>query len=328
MKVGIVGGTGNMSTHIVNELLNQGHEVVCFNRGISGALPEGVRLVKGDRNDREQFEKAAQHEKLDAAIDLMSYTPEDAASSLKAFRGVKHFIYTSTVVTYDNNYRWFPVTEDHPQASPVWYGQSKIAAERLLLEAHYREKFPVTILRPSTTYGYKRVVRQIAVESSWVDRILKGKPVLMLGDGKAIHHFLHVKDAAKGYAGVLGKEHCIGQAYNLVNPRPTNWINYYQTAMKILGKEVELVGVPTQILTAINAEKFWFAEGIFQNNCFFSAAKIQRDVPEFQPTISLEEGLKDVLTYLIENNLIENSDTITWEDEIIEAMRKVKNIQI
>lgn len=328
MKVAVVGGTGNISAHIVDALLEGGHEVVCINRGITGTPPPGVGLLKGDRNDREWFEKAAQEAQFDAAIDMMSYTPEDAASSLRAFRGVKHFLYTSTVVTYDTNYRWFPVTEDHPQKSDVWYGQSKIAAERLLWAAHYQENFPLTILRPSTTYGYKRVVRQLAVESSWIDRIRKGKPVLMLGDGKSIHHFLHVKDAAKGYAAVLGKAHCIGQAYNLVNPAHTDWITYYKTAMKVLGREVELVGVPTQILTAINAEKFWFAEGIFANNCFFSAAKIQRDVPEFKPAISLEEGLRDVFEHLIRHNLIENSDDIAWEDEIIAAMRQTATIKI
>jgi hypothetical protein len=100
------------------------------------------------------------------------------------------------------------------------------------------------------------------------------------------------------------------------------------SVMKVLGREVELVGVPTQVLTAINAEKFWFAEGIFSNNCFFSAAKIQRDVPEFHPAISLEEGLRDVLSHLIDHNLIEDSDSIAWEDEIIEAMRKTTSIKI
>ena len=57
MKICVVGGTGNISSSIVNLLLKQNHEIVCFNRGIRNTLPNGVRLIKGDRSDTENFEK-------------------------------------------------------------------------------------------------------------------------------------------------------------------------------------------------------------------------------------------------------------------------------
>ena len=63
MKICVVGGTGNISSSIVNLLLNQNHEVVCFNRGIRDTLPNGVRLIKGDRFDTKNFEKVIQLEK-------------------------------------------------------------------------------------------------------------------------------------------------------------------------------------------------------------------------------------------------------------------------
>ncbi|MFA6292038.1 MAG: NAD-dependent epimerase/dehydratase family protein, partial [Victivallales bacterium] len=69
MKIGIVGGTGNISESIVRLLLAQGHEVVCVNRGMSGSVPaEGVRSIKMDRKDCGNFEKAMQSERFDAAI--------------------------------------------------------------------------------------------------------------------------------------------------------------------------------------------------------------------------------------------------------------------
>ena len=55
MKIGIVGGTGNISSSIVSLLLKQGHEVVCFNRGQRGNLPPDVRLIQGDRKDSKAF---------------------------------------------------------------------------------------------------------------------------------------------------------------------------------------------------------------------------------------------------------------------------------
>ena len=50
MKICIVGGTGNISSSIVDLLIKSKHEVVCFNRGLRGSLPKNVRLIKGDRS--------------------------------------------------------------------------------------------------------------------------------------------------------------------------------------------------------------------------------------------------------------------------------------
>ncbi len=68
MKIGIVGGTGNISQAIVQLLLEKGHDVVCFNRGESAPLPESAGLIQGDRNDRPEFERLMQAENFDAAI--------------------------------------------------------------------------------------------------------------------------------------------------------------------------------------------------------------------------------------------------------------------
>ena len=309
-------------------LVQQGHEVTCVNRGISDTLPGNVRLLQGDRHDRAWFEKAMQQEKFDAAIDMICFTPEDAASSLAAFRGVRHFIHTSTVTTYGEQFDWLPVTEDHPLRPTVPYGANKVAADNLFLEAWYREGFPVTILKPSTTYGPRRVLRQIGLDTTFVDRIRKGKPILMLGDGKAIHHLLYVDDAAKAFVGALGRERCIGQVYNVVNPDHTDWETYLRTAMKALGREVDLVGVPTDTLIAIDKNKFAMAKFIFAQNCFYSSARIQRDVPEFQPAVSLEEGLRRSFQYLDAKGLVEDSDAHTWEDRVIAAQRQVGTIAI
>lgn len=323
MRVVVVGGTGNISTSIVRLLLEKGHDVTCFNRGISDCPFSGdVRIIHGDRNDRETFEKTMQREKFDAAIDMISFTPEDAASSIRAFRDVGHFIHCSTVVTYGTKFEWLPVTEDHPVKPQNEYGKAKAAADRLLLEAYYRDNFPVTIIKPSTTYGPKRVLRQIGLDTMWIDRIRKGKPLLICGDGIALHHFLYVDDAAKAFVGALGKEHCIGQVYNMVHPKQMDWNEYHRTAMKVLGTEVELVGVTLKDLMRIDEKRFKMCNDIFAHNVSYSSAKIMRDIPEFRPEISLEEGFRRTIEYLDRNGLVPDSDKETWEDRIIEVRRK------
>ncbi|HZM23214.1 MAG TPA: NAD-dependent epimerase/dehydratase family protein, partial [Anaerolineales bacterium] len=100
MKICIVGGTGNISQSIVQLLLKHGHEVMCFNRGQRTTIPDGVRLIQGDRRNREDFEQKMQAEKFDAAIDMICFNAEDAESSVRAFRGVGWFVQTSTTCTY------------------------------------------------------------------------------------------------------------------------------------------------------------------------------------------------------------------------------------
>ena len=119
--------------------------------------------------------------------------------------------------TYGVDYDWLPVTEDHPIHPISEYGRNKHAADEVYLQAHHDFGFPVTLVKPSTTYGPQMGVnRQIAREFSWLDRIRKGKPVVVCGDGKAVHQFLHIDDAAKGFVGLLGMGVCSDGAFGLM----------------------------------------------------------------------------------------------------------------
>lgn len=320
MRVVVVGGTGNISTSIVRRLLDEGHDVTCVNRGTTSA-PEGVETIVVDRQDRERFESAVQAGRFDAAIDVIAFTPDDVRSSIRAFRDVGHVIHTSTVTVLGERFDWLPVTEDHPVRPTVPYAAQKAEAERVLLEAHYGSGFPVTIMRPSTTYGPKRALRQLGIDSTWVSRIRAGKPIIKVGDGRVTHHLLHVDDAALGFVGALGKAHCVGQIYHLVHPHHTTWEEFHAAAMRVVGREVEQVGVPAQVLEAIDEQRFLFATKVFAHNILFSADKVQRDIPEFRPTVTVDEGLAATVEYIDANGL--GAETDDLEDRIIAAQRGV-----
>ena len=321
MKVLVVGGTGNISTSIVRLLLEQGHEVTCVNRGETGVSPEGVETLILDRRDEERFEATIQARSFDAAIDMIAFTPSDVRSSMRAFRDIGHVVHTSTVTVLGERFDWLPVTEDHPVRPSVPYAAAKADAERVLLEAHYGSGFPVTIIRPSTTYGPRRPLRQLGLDSTWVHRIREGKPIIKVGDGRATHHLLHVDDAALAFAGALGRQHCIGQTYHLVHPRHTTWEEFHAAQMRAVGREVEQVAVPAAVLEAIDPQRFLFATKVFAHNMLFSAAKIQRDIPEFQPTVTVDHALAGTIEHIDSQGLGLDSDDL--EDRIIAAQRDV-----
>lgn len=328
MKIAIVGGTGNISTSIVNLLLQGGHDVTCYNRGMSGSLPEGIRHIRGDRNDRDAFERSMQEGRFDAAIDMMGFSAEDARSSIRAFRGVGHFVQCSTVCTYGVDFDWMPVTEDHPLRPTTAYGRGKADADAVYLGACYAEGFPVTIIKPSTTYGPKQgLLRQIARDYSWLDRIRKGKPILT-GDGSLAHQFLHVEDAAKAFVGVLLKPHCLGQTYNMVNRGFTRWAEYHRAAMNVIGRQVDMVCITADALEAVDRNLFAYYLEMFAYDLYFSPEKLYRDVPEFHPMVSLEQRMTGVLEAMDRTGMIPDSDAIHWEDRLIEAQRAVSNTSI
>lgn len=325
MKICVVGGTGNISTGIVKLLVEQDHEVICFNRGESGAPPAGVRVIRGDRGDQAAFEEAMQRERFDAAIDMICFDADQAASSIRAFRDVKHFVMCSTVCTYGVDSDWFPTTEDHPLRPIIDYGRNKVAADNLFLDTFHRDGFPVTIIKPSTTYGARTgLLRQVASDFSWIDRVRKGKPILVCGDGNAIHQFMHVDDAPPAFAGVLGKEHCLGRTYNMVHDRYWTWAAYHRTAMEVIGREVELVGVPFADLERFDVPGFDICRDIFRHHTYYSVDNLLHDVPEFRPRLSLAEGLRQVLDVMDREGRVPNSDDVDWEDHIIERQRRVR----
>ena len=326
MRVCVVGGTGNISTSTVKLLLELGHEVTCFNRGQRGGAPEGARVIVGDRLERDRFEETMQQEAFDAAIDVICYNREDALSDVRAFCGVGHFIQVSTVCTYGVDYDWFPVTVDHPLRPITEYGSNKVAADEVFLEAFKQEQFPATVVKPSTTYGPQMgILRQIAWDFSWINRVVEGRPILICGDGHAFHQHLHVDDAALCFAHMLGRTKCIGQTYNMVPEGFTPWRRYHETAMKVLGSTVEMVGLSCDDLERFEVPTVRICRNIFSHNGYYDAQQLFADVPEFRPRISLEEGMRRVFESMREEDKIPPSEPGGWEDTIIARVESMRS---
>lgn len=323
MKVAVIGGTGHISGSLVARLLQLGYEVTCCNRGKSGPAPDDARQLSIDRQDREAFETAMRREKFDAVIDMICFTREDAESAMRACPEVGQYVQISTVCTYGIRLARLPAAEDHPLHPVTPYGRHKVEADEAYLQAWRTSGFPVTVVKPSTTYGPKiGLLRQVAWEFSWIDRVRKGKPIVVCGDGNALHQFLHVDDAAVGIAGVLGKAHCLGETYNLVDRGFTTWADYHRTAMAAIGNECELVGIPLAELLAEDPRRFGICGDIFAHHAYYNAEKLFRDVPEFRPKIGLREGMGRVLEQMDREGRIPESDAETWEYDLVRKHRR------
>ena len=322
MKVIVIGGTGNISREVVAALLRKNHEVVLFNRGRNPDLPPAdVRVIKGDRRNRGDFEAKMLAEKFDAAIDMICFDLEDAASSLRAFRGrVEHLIHCSTVMTYGPPFAGIHLDETAPLNGISDYALGKIAADQLLLQAHLDDSFPVTIFKPSLTFGANVLLPQVGGGGSWIHRLRQGKPLLSAGDGLNYFQFLPSKYAGIAFAAVLGRKPSLGEVYNLVHPVPRTWDQWHREVGEALGVEVKLVHVPQETLIAISPSRFGGLADNFGHTQVFDGSKLAALVPEFQPEESLVTSIRESIAWMDRHNLAPESHDGGLEDRIIALM--------
>lgn len=324
-RVAVIGGYGNIGLGVTRQLLEQGYEVTVITLPMEGENPvPGTRRIQVDRRDAEGFKRALKGEKFEYAMDFACFTREDAEQDHEIFRDVEHMVAVSTGAAYGPLYGCEIPIREYMRRQPVWgYGITKKEAEDFFFEKFDREGFPITLFRPTVSYGRQRViVRQIASDNSWIDRIRKGKPIVT-GNPYILRNFLYVDDAAGAFTGAIRHDWCKGQAYNLGAMRCYDWGTYHKTMMEILGREVEIVEVPLATLQA--SPHFEVSPMITTNfiyNGYYAGDKIARDIPEFCPKTDLKTGLTKQLEFLEQNSLIPDSDQLAWEDELIEAQKQ------
>lgn len=330
MKVLVIGGTGNISRGIVAALLARNYEVVLFNRGQhADPPPPDVRVIKGDRQHRDDFEAKVSAENWDAVIDMISFNAEDAASAIRACQGrIGHFVQCSTVMTYGPPFSGINLPETAPLQGTSGYGLNKVAADNLLLEAHANDGFPVTIFKPSYTHGPgMHLHRQVGGDGNWIDRLRKGKPILSAGDGLNYFQFLASRDAGDAFAEVLGKSECIGEIYNIVHPQARTWDEWHRAAAAALGVDIDIVHVSQETLIAMAPERFSGLRGNFGHTQIFSHEKLAQVLPDFCPQIPVTESVAENIEWMDKHNLVPNSDADDLEDRVIEAIRNLPRIR-
>jgi nucleoside-diphosphate-sugar epimerase len=319
MRVVVVGGTGNISVAVVRSLLEFGHDVTVYNRGQTDRpVPVGVRVLLGNRADRADFEATMQAERFDVAIDMICYTADDAESDIRAFRGVQQVIHTSTMAVFGGPLLEKPITEDSPRNPVIPYGHHKVAADEVLTAAHARGEIPVTILMPAQTWGYQPVLlRQLDRDARWLDRIRRGKPILITHEGELIWPNCHSDDAGVAYAAAVGRSACLGQSYILTGTRVTTWRDYHEQVAAALGCRITLVDAPAELLIRAWPENTRLLASESRWNRVYSLAKIQRDIPEFQPGIQMIDRVPELVARLDERGLIEDARSDETEDRIV-----------
>jgi nucleoside-diphosphate-sugar epimerase len=302
MKILFLGGTGIISTACTALAAQRGMEVTLLTRGQHAAdLPSSVKTLRGDANDPALVQKL-EHTSFDAVVDFIAFTPTDVERDLALFRGrTRQFVFISSASAYQKPATDYLITESTPLANPYWeYSRNKIACEERLLRAYREEGFPATIVRPSLTYGETLIP---LVLNSWqqsytaIDRMIRGKKMIVPGDGSSLWVTTHNTDFAKGLVGLLGHEQAIGHAFHITSDEVLTWDQMFRIVGNAVGVEPQLVHVPSDFIAACWPDKKGTLTGDKAVSVVFDNAKIKRFVPGYCATTSFAEGVRRSLAW-------------------------------
>ena len=298
MNVLVIGGTGAISTAIVDRLHALSHHVTVFNRGIHKArYRDTPEIITGDKQNKEQFRQLLKDRNFDGVIDMISFNAEDAALTLDALghRG-HHFVFTSTAATYRRPVRKLPVTEDCEIISreeESSYGYNKAMMDRFL-QVKMKE-IPITIIKPSLTYGIgTQIVGVMRNSYGIVKRLREHKPIVVFGDGTNPWTWTFAPDLAKAYAGVVSRTICYGETYHATSDDHHVWDDLYTEFGKCVGEKPRLVHISTEMLMKVSPELF---TNLYQEKMYagiFDNSKIRSAVPEFICEYTLEKTVKAI----------------------------------
>lgn len=262
MRSLIIGGTRNIGPSIVHGLLQEGHAVTVFNRGLTpDDLPAQVERLHGDRGNLQQMTTVLADRKFDYVIDTSLYTGREAEDAVKLFRNrMGRYIFISTGQVYlvrlgvqrpfkESDYPGPVMPEpdkaDESEHSNWLYGFDKRQAEDIFARAFAEDGFPFTSLRlpmvNSERDHYDRLY-------GYFLRLKDGGPILVPDDGGAPVRHVYGDDVVQAILRLIKSDKGKGEAYNIGQDESISLTEVLQTMAAMMKVPLLLKEVPRSAL--------------------------------------------------------------------------------
>jgi len=323
MRALFIGGTGIISTAITKLFSEMGGELYLLNRGNRNSqLPENVKCIQADINDEAAVKEFLADLSFDVVADFIAFTEEHVKRDYRLFsEKTKQYIFISSASAYQKPPLSYPITESTPLINPYWeYSRNKICCEEYLVKQHRENGFPATIVRPSHTYDDSYLPLE-----GWqvARRLINGKPVIIHGDGTSLWTLTHSSDFAKGFVGLMGNVHAIGEAIHITSDELLTWNQIYAIIADALGVKLKAVHVTSDFIAACSLnDQRGNLIGDKANNAIFDNSKLKRLVPGFVATTRFDQGIRKTIANIMSNPALQKEDLNydLWCDRVIDAM--------
>jgi nucleoside-diphosphate-sugar epimerase len=302
MKVLYIGGTGIISSACSEVVVSRGADLFHLRRGrTERPVPPGIRVLRGDARDPSSVRSALGEHRFDVVVDFIAFTPDHIALDIDLFRErTSQFVFISSASAYVKPPTSLPITESTPLKNPFWpYSRAKIACEEALITAYREQGFPMTIVRPSHTYDCTLFPCHGGYTA--VDRMRRGKPVVVHGDGTSLWTLTHHLDFARAFVGLLGNPRAVGEAFHITSDEWLTWDQIHRMLADAAGVATELVHVSSETIAAHDAEWGGSLIGDKAHSLVFDNAKVKRFVPGWEATIPFSSGAREIMAYYDEH---------------------------
>lgn len=299
MKVLFIGGTGIISSACSQLAIERGIDLYLLNRGqtTSRPIPQGAKIIQGDIRDPQSARAALGKHSFDVVVDWIAFVTQHIQADLDLFRGrTGQYVFISSASAYQTPPASLPVTESTVLDNPFWlYSRNKIACEEMLVRAYRDEKFPATIVRPSHTYD--KTLLPFDGGYTVVDRMRKGKKVIVPGDGTSLWTLTHHKDFAKAFVGLLGQPAAIGDVFHITSDEWLSWNQIFEIVARAAGTEAKMAHIPSELIAAYDPD---WGDGLLgdkAHSMIFDNSKVKRLVPDFRATIPFARGAEEIMAW-------------------------------
>lgn len=293
----VTGGAGFIGSHLAEDLLRRGHDVVVVDDLSGGAkdnLPAGARFVEGSINDVDLVNRLFSRERFRFVYHLAAYAAEGLSHFIKRFNynnnligsvnlinasvnsSVECFVFASSIAVYGTSLD-LPLTEETPPSPEDSYGIAKLAVEQELRSCKEMFDLDYIVFRPHNVYGERQNIgdKYRNVVGIFMNQILQGKPMTVFGDGSQTRAFSYIDDVAPVIAGSVETPDAYNQIFNIGADEAYSVEELARCVARAMGVQPEILYAPARNEVA---------------HAYSSHQKV-RDVFGLQPPTSLEEGL-------------------------------------
>lgn len=334
MKALFIGGTGTISMAISQKLSQMPEwELYLINRGNkNSSLPTNIHQIKADINDEKKVEELLGDLSFDVVCDFIGFTTEHVERDYRLFHNrTRQYIFISSASAYQKPLSSPIINESTPLANPYWqYSRNKIACEEFLMKMYRENGFPITIVRPSHTYGDYSVPLGVHGKlGSWqvLKRMIEQKPVIIHGDGTSLWTMTHNSDFAKGFVCLMGNIHAIGEAFQITSDESLTWNQIYQTIANHLNVPLKACHISSEFLASTSDyDLMGSLIGDKANSVIFDNSKLKRVVPDFCATVRFDQGIRKTIEYVLSHKECQQEDKEfdEWCDKILGNIENIK----
>lgn len=299
LRILFIGGTGVISSAASALAVERGFEVTLLNRVVSSVRPPaaGAEVLQGDVRDIRSLTETLGNRDFDVVVDMVAFTPDQVQQDIDFFTGrTGQYVFISSASAYQKPPQRLPITESTPLRNPYWqYSRDKIAGEDLLVAAYRKSGFPATIIRPSHTYD----ATSVPLNGGWttVDRIRRGVPVVVHGDGSSLWVLTHSRDFAKAFVGLLGNPLAVGEAFQITSDEVLSWTQITTMMADAAGRPATIVHVTSDAIHAADPDMGAGHLGDRSHSVIFDNSKVKALVPDFSATTPFSTGAREIVEW-------------------------------